>query len=95
MVSAAQLNQNLEYVEIGKGEGARLVMGGERLERPTKGFYMQPALFADVDNDMRIAREEIFGPVAAVIPANDRRARAGSWPTTPSSASRRRSTPSR
>jgi len=71
VVSSSQLNQNLEYVEIGKAEGARLVMGGERLERPTKGFYMQPALFADVDNDMRIAREEIFGPVAAVIPADN------------------------
>ena len=70
VVSSAQLNQNLEYVEIGRKEGARLVMGGERLERPTKGFYMQPALFADVDNSMRIAREEIFGPVAAVIPAD-------------------------
>ncbi|MBX7248821.1 MAG: aldehyde dehydrogenase family protein [Caulobacteraceae bacterium] len=71
VVSASQLNQNLEYVEIGKGEGARLVYGGDRLERPTRGYFMQPALFADVDNAMRIAREEIFGPVAAVIPADN------------------------
>ena len=71
VVSSPQLNQNLDYVEVGKAEGARLVYGGERLERPTRGYYMQPALFADVDNAMRIAREEIFGPVAAVIPAED------------------------
>ena len=67
VVSSAQLNQNLEYVEAGKAEGARLVSGGERLERPTKGYFMQPALFADVDNSMRIAREEIFGPVLSVL----------------------------
>ncbi|HYE42814.1 MAG TPA: aldehyde dehydrogenase family protein, partial [Caulobacteraceae bacterium] len=70
VVSSAQLNQNLEYVDIGKAEGARLVYGGERLERPTQGFYMRPALFADVDNSMRVAREEIFGPVAVAIPAD-------------------------
>jgi aldehyde dehydrogenase (NAD+) len=70
-VSAAQLNQDLDYVEIGKAEGARLIGGGERLRRDTDGFYIAPALFADVDNSMRIAREEIFGPVASVIPADD------------------------
>ncbi len=70
VVSASQLNQNLEYVGIGKDEGARLAFGGERLERPTKGFYMRPALFTDVDNSMRVAREEIFGPVAVAIPAD-------------------------
>lgn len=70
-VSSAQLNQDLDYVEIGKAEGARLVGGGERLTLGTDGYYIAPALFADVDNSMRIAREEIFGPVASVIPAND------------------------
>ena len=55
------------YVDIGKDEGAKLVLGGERLNRDTPGFYMAPALFTDADNTMRIAREEIFGPVAAVI----------------------------
>ena len=70
-VSAAQLNQDLDYVDIGRGEGAKLVGGGERLKLGTDGFYIAPALFADVDNSMRIAREEIFGPVASVIPAND------------------------
>jgi aldehyde dehydrogenase (NAD+) len=70
VVTDDQLKQNLDYVEIGKGEGARLVFGGERLEHEKRGYYMRPALFADVSNDMRIAREEIFGPVAAVIPAD-------------------------
>ena len=71
VVDETQLAQNQRYVEIGKGEGARLVAGGERLSRGTPGFYMAPALFADARNDMRIAREEIFGPVAAVIRARD------------------------
>ena len=70
-VSSAQLNQDLEYVEIGKAEGARLIGGGERLKLGTDGYYIAPALFSDVDNSMRIAREEIFGPVASVIPADD------------------------
>jgi aldehyde dehydrogenase (NAD+) len=70
VVSEGQLKQDLDYLDIGVKEGARLVFGGERLERPTRGFYMQPALFADVDNSMRIAREEIFGPVAGVIAAD-------------------------
>ena len=70
-VSAAQLNQDLDYVGIGKAEGARLIGGGERLKLDADGFYIAPALFADVDNSMRIAREEIFGPVASVIPADD------------------------
>jgi acyl-CoA reductase-like NAD-dependent aldehyde dehydrogenase len=70
-VSSAQLNQDLEYVEIGKAEGARLIGGGERLKLGTDGYFIAPALFADVDNSMRIAREEIFGPVASVIPADN------------------------
>lgn len=70
VVSEDQLKQNLSYVEIGRGEGARLVKGGERLKAATDGYYMRPALFADADNKMRIAQEEIFGPVAAVIPAD-------------------------
>jgi aldehyde dehydrogenase (NAD+) len=70
VVSESQLRQDLDYIRIGREEGARLVWGGERLERDTKGWFLQPALFADVDNSMRIAREEIFGPVASVIPAD-------------------------
>jgi aldehyde dehydrogenase (NAD+) len=69
VVDQNQLDQDLSYVEIGKGEGAKLKLGGERLNRQTPGFYMAPALFVDADNDMRISREEIFGPVAAMIPA--------------------------
>ncbi len=70
VVSDDQLEQNLAYVAIGRDEGAKLVKGGERLKGATPGYFMRPALFADVDNAMRIAREEIFGPVAAVIPAD-------------------------
>jgi alpha-ketoglutaric semialdehyde dehydrogenase len=70
-VDAAQLEQDLSYVAIGQGEGAKLALGGERLNRATPGFYMAPALFLDADNSMRISREEIFGPVAAMIPARD------------------------
>lgn len=71
VVDQSQLDQDLSYVAIGKQEGAKLVWGGERITRETEGFFMTPALFADAHNDMRIAREEIFGPVAAVIPADN------------------------
>jgi len=71
VVDQSQLDQNLSYVAIGKQEGARLVIGGETVEHDTRGFYMTPALFADCSNDFRISREEIFGPVAAVIPADN------------------------
>ncbi|HET8830589.1 MAG TPA: aldehyde dehydrogenase family protein [Casimicrobiaceae bacterium] len=70
-VDQSQLEQDLKYIGIGKDEGARLVAGGDMLRRDAPGFYVAPALFADVRNDMRIAREEIFGPVAAVIRAKD------------------------
>ncbi|WP_170341016.1 betaine-aldehyde dehydrogenase [Ruegeria arenilitoris] len=65
MVSEAQMNIVLGYIEKGKAEGARLVHGGARLDRP--GFYIQPTVFADVTDDMTIAREEIFGPVMSVL----------------------------
>ncbi|MCE8544292.1 betaine-aldehyde dehydrogenase [Ruegeria pomeroyi] len=65
MVSEAQMNIVLGYVEKGKAEGARLVHGGTRLARD--GFYIEPAVFADVTDDMTIAREEIFGPVMSVL----------------------------
>ena len=71
VVDQSQLDQDLRYVGIGKDEGARLAFGGEQLERATPGFYMAPALFVDVDPQMRISREEIFGPVAGVIRAKD------------------------
>jgi alpha-ketoglutaric semialdehyde dehydrogenase len=71
VVDNGQLDQDLAYVDIGRNEGAKLIVGGERLNRASPGYYMAPALFVDADNSMRISREEIFGPVAAMIPARD------------------------
>jgi len=71
VVDQRQLDQDLEYIEIGKREGAKLAVGGERIERATPGFYLQPALFTETTASMRINREEIFGPVAAVIRVKD------------------------
>lgn len=72
VVDQSQLNQNFKYIDIGKSEGATLLCGGERLERPAEGFYMSPALFVDTDVQMRINQEEIFGPIASVIKVDDR-----------------------
>ena len=71
VVDASQLTQDIDYIEIGRKEGAKLAFGGELLNRATPGFYLQPALFTEATNQMRIAREEIFGPVAAVIRVKD------------------------
>ena len=71
VVSLAQLEQDMRYVEIGRGEGARLVAGGERVVRETEGHYLAPALFTETAASMQINREEIFGPVASVIRARD------------------------
>jgi aldehyde dehydrogenase (NAD+) len=71
VVDQSQLDQNLKYLKIGKDEGAKLAYGGELLKRDTPGFYMKPAFFTEVTSQMRIAREEIFGPVAAVIRVKD------------------------
>ncbi len=65
LISAEHLERVLNYVEIGKAEGANIVAGGERIG--TKGFFMKPTVFENVKNSMRIAQEEIFGPVASVI----------------------------
>ena len=65
MVSRAQMDIALRYIEAGKAEGARLVTGGEVLDRP--GFYLTPAVFSDVTDDMTIAREEVFGPLMSVL----------------------------
>jgi aldehyde dehydrogenase (NAD+) len=67
VVDQKQLDKNFQYLEIGRKEGARLVHGGERLTRDTDGFFMAPALFTESAPAMRINRDEIFGPVAAVI----------------------------
>ena len=68
--SESQLKTVMKYVEIGKGEGAKLVTGGNRLDKGAyaKGYFHEPTIFADVAPGMRIAREEIFGPVVSVIP---------------------------
>ena len=71
LVSGKQRERVEGYVEAGRQEGARLVTGGGRPEGLTEGFYVEPTVFRDVDNSMRIAREEIFGPVACVIPFED------------------------
>ncbi len=71
VVDESQLKQDTDYIEIGQKEGARLAFGGELLKRDTPGFYLAPALFTEATNDMRISREEIFGPVAAVIRVKD------------------------
>jgi len=71
VVDQSQLDQDTRYIKIGKDEGATLHWGGEILNRETPGFYLQPAIFTGASNDMRIAREEIFGPVASIIQAKD------------------------
>jgi aldehyde dehydrogenase (NAD+) len=69
--TAAQLARNLDYVAGAKQEGAELLCGGERLQRPHEGYYFAPALFVNTSNAMRLNRDEIFGPVAGVIRVED------------------------
>src|SRR6185436_14968097 len=71
VVDGRQLEKDLRYIEIGRNEGGRLVFGGERLRRATDGYYLAPAIFTETTPAMRINREEIFGPVAAVIKVKD------------------------
>ena len=68
-----QFNKILSFIEAAKGDGARLVAGGGRAEGPglEKGFFIQPTIFADVRNNMKVAAEEIFGPVLSIIPFTD------------------------
>jgi aldehyde dehydrogenase (NAD+) len=69
-INESQLKTDLNYVEIGKNEGARLLCGGNRLDSGSYkyGWFMEPTVFGDVDAKMRIAQEEIFGPVVSLIP---------------------------
>ena len=67
VVSEQQLRENLDYVELGKSEGAELACGGVRLNMETEGYYMSPGVFLTTTNAMRINREEMFAPLAAVI----------------------------
>ncbi|WP_375599640.1 aldehyde dehydrogenase family protein [Devosia sp. Naph2] len=71
VVDPSQLKQDMDYIEIGRNEGAELRAGGNRVNAETEGHFLQPALFVGATNQMRIAREEIFGPVAAVIKVKD------------------------
>ena len=70
-ISKRQQERVLSYIERGKRDGARLLVGGGIPEHLPKGFYVEPTLFVDVDPDSTIAQEEIFGPVLAVIPFED------------------------
>jgi acyl-CoA reductase-like NAD-dependent aldehyde dehydrogenase len=71
LVSRDQMEQTLSYVEIAKGEGGRLVTGGERLSLGKPGWYVSPAVIADTRQPMRVNSEEIFGPVASVVRVKD------------------------
>lgn len=71
VVSEAQLTKDLAYIALARDGGAELVCGGERLTRDTEGYYLAPALFVRSTNAMRINREEVFGPIAAVIRVSD------------------------
>jgi acyl-CoA reductase-like NAD-dependent aldehyde dehydrogenase len=71
LVEAAHLERVLGYVDAGIAEGARLVSGGRRVREETGGFYIEPTIFDDVSSSMRIAQEEIFGPVLAVFTFQD------------------------
>ncbi len=67
VVDENQMAQDEKYIAIARTEGGELAWGGERLNRDTKGHYLSPALFVNTKNEMRINREEVFGPVASVI----------------------------
>src|SRR5246500_2441310 len=71
-INEAQLKTDLSYVDIGRDEGAKLACGGHRLEKGAYqyGYFMEPTVFTDVDPKMRIAQEEIFGPVVSIIPCD-------------------------
>jgi acyl-CoA reductase-like NAD-dependent aldehyde dehydrogenase len=71
VVSAEQLDRVTGYIDLGRSEGAEVVAGGERATELGDGYFVQPTVFAGVSNDMRLAQEEIFGPVAAVIEVAD------------------------
>src|SRR5260370_9997183 len=69
-INESQLNTVISYIEIGKNEGAKLLAGGHRLEGEAyaKGWFHEPTVFGDCSPNMRVAQEEIFGPVVSVIP---------------------------
>ncbi|MFC0205773.1 aldehyde dehydrogenase [Novosphingobium soli] len=71
--NAPQFDKILSFIDVAKGDGARLVAGGKRADGPglEKGFFIEPTIFADVRNDMKVAAEEIFGPVLSIIPFDE------------------------
>jgi aldehyde dehydrogenase (NAD+) len=71
LVARRQQDRVEDYISVGQDEGAKLVTGGSRASGRERGWYVAPTVFADVDPEMRIAREEIFGPVLSVIPYED------------------------
>jgi aldehyde dehydrogenase (NAD+) len=73
VINESQFNKILRYIEIGRSEGAKLILGGKSCRKGncSKGYFIEPTLFIDVTPGMRIAREEIFGPVVSVIKAED------------------------
>jgi alpha-ketoglutaric semialdehyde dehydrogenase len=73
LVNESQFNKVMKYIEIGKGERAKLLLGGKAFQKGacSKGYFIEPTLFGDVTPEMRIAREEIFGPVVSLIKAAD------------------------
>lgn len=70
VVSEGQLAENLRWIERGRAEGAELLTGGQRLERPTEGYFMAPAVFTGTRNDMAMNRDEMFAPITCIIPAD-------------------------
>jgi aldehyde dehydrogenase (NAD+) len=70
-VSEDQRETSYRYIEVARGEGGRVVVGGERLQMEKPGWYVQPTLIADTDAHMRINHEEVFGPVASTIRVRD------------------------
>ncbi|MFI9200603.1 aldehyde dehydrogenase [Streptomyces sp. NPDC053048] len=71
LVTRRQRERSLEYIGLGQREGAKVLAGGGRPAGQPTGWYVQPTLFGDVTNDMRVAREEIFGPVVCLLPYDD------------------------
>lgn len=71
LVSQEQLERVLGYIDIGKTEGAQVKVGGERNQELGKGYFVKPTVLTNVDNSMRVAQEELFGPVVAAIPFKD------------------------
>lgn len=72
VISRPQLDKVLSYIDIGRADGAELLCGGQRVEGELgKGYFVQPSVFGGVTNEMRIGREEIFGPVLSILPFDD------------------------